>query len=142
MNTLHLKIITPQKISLEEDINSVTVPSTEGELTILPRHMKLFTVLKQGIVTIRKPNSEEHLAIGGGYLETDGKDLNLLVSRAYGQDEIDAKETEKAIEEAKKIISTSKSDVERRNALEIMRRSVLDLTLLKKRKQRSASQRV
>ena len=41
------------------------------------------------------------LAIGGGYLETDGKNVQLLVTRAYGQDEIDHKATLKAIEDAK-----------------------------------------
>ncbi len=131
---LKLKIITPQKIVMEEDVKSVTVPSFEGEITILPHHTNLFSLLIEGIVTIRKKNEEDYLSIGGGYVETNGRDLRILVSRAYGQDEIDNKLTEQAIENAKKILSESKDNNERINASSVLRRSVIDSKLIKKRK--------
>lgn len=139
MNALHLKIITPQKIALEEDVISVTAPSTSGEVTILPRHMNLFSLLKEGIVKIKKSSGEDNLAIGGGYLQTDGEEINILVSRAYGQDEIDADQTQKAIDEAKKIISTAKDESQRAQAISSLQRSVIDMKLLKRRKQRTSS---
>ena len=49
----HLKIITPRKIVLEEDASSITVPSADGEITILPRHENLFSMLKEGIIKIK-----------------------------------------------------------------------------------------
>ena len=131
---LKLKIITPQKIVMEEDVKSVTVPSFEGEITILPHHTNLFSLLIEGIVTIRKKNEEDYLSIGGGYVETNGRDLRILVSRAYGQDEIDNKLTEQAIENAKKILSESKDNNERINASSVLRRSLIDSKLIKKRK--------
>lgn len=134
---LHLKIITPQKVTLEEDVLSVTAPAEGGEVTILPRHMKLFSLLQEGVLKIKKEKREDYLAIGGGYLETDGKSLHILVSRAYGQDQIDAHETERAIQDAKKIISQSKDESQRKEALSLLRRSVVDMKLLKRRKQRS-----
>lgn len=134
MSLIHLKIITPSKITLEEDVNSVSVPSVDGELTILPRHEKLFSLLKEGIVKIRKNQKEDLLAIGGGYLETDGKDLSILVSRAYGQAEINEKETEKALNQAKKILSESKDNVQIAEAEAMFRRSVIDMKLVKRRK--------
>ncbi|OGK17615.1 ATP synthase F1 subunit epsilon [Candidatus Roizmanbacteria bacterium RIFCSPHIGHO2_01_FULL_39_8] len=144
MDSLHLKIITPQKIALELDVLSVTAPTASGEITVLPKHMNLFSLLKEGIIKIKPILSksaevkENYLAIGGGYLETDGEALNILVSRAYGQDEIDAVKTEKAVEEARKIISQSKDESQRKEALSMLRRSVIDLKLLKRRKTRSA----
>lgn len=138
MNSLHLKIITPQKVALEEDVLSVTAPAASGEVTILPEHMNLFTLLKEGIVKIKKKDNEDYLAIGGGYLETDGEILNILVSRAYGQDEIDAVQAEKAIDEAEKIISHSKDESQRKEALSMLRRSMIDLKLLKRRKTKSS----
>ena len=72
MNCLHLKIITPQKIALELEAASVTAPTASGEITILPKHMNLFSLLKEGIIKI-KPYltksaevKENYLAIGGG----------------------------------------------------------------------------
>ncbi len=134
MNILHLKIITPKKVALEEDVLAVTVPSESGEITILPKHMGIFTLLVEGIIKIKKSSGEDFLSIGGGYLQTNGEELNILVSRAYGQHEVDEKLTEKAIEEAKKIISQTKDKQQRQEALSMLRRSILDLKLLKKRK--------
>jgi len=41
MNILRLKIITPKKTVLETDINLITVPAADGEITILPHHINL-----------------------------------------------------------------------------------------------------
>lgn len=120
---------------MEEDIKSITLPSVDGEITILPKHVRLFSLLKEGIVRFNS-NEEKYLAIGGGYVETDGKDVHVLVSRAYGQDEIDQKETERAIDEAKKIISETKDTAKRKEAEAILRRSVIDMKLIRRRKSR------
>ena len=134
MDILKLKIITPKKIALEEDVISVTAPSSEGEITILPKHMNLFALLDEGIVKIVKKTGEDFLAIGGGYLQTDGDEVNVLVSRAYGQTDIDIDLTNKAVEEAKKIISQTKDISQRTQANVLLRRSMLNIKLLKKRK--------
>ncbi|OGK26775.1 ATP synthase F1 subunit epsilon [Candidatus Roizmanbacteria bacterium RIFCSPLOWO2_01_FULL_37_12] len=144
MAVLHLKIITPQKIALEEDVLSVTAPSAQGEITVLPQHSNLFTLLKEGIVKIKPvyakvpEDKEKYLAIGGGYLETDGEEINILVSRAYGQDEIDAEKTQKAIDEAQKTISLAKDESQRKQAISLLRRSVLNLKLMKRKKRPSS----
>ena len=70
---LKLQIITPTKKVVEREIDSVTVPTEDGEITILPRHANLFTLLSEGIITMRDSKEEEYMAIGGGYLETDDK---------------------------------------------------------------------
>jgi F-type H+-transporting ATPase subunit epsilon len=131
---LHLRIITPNKVILEEDIDSITLPSHEGEITILPKHENLFSLLDQGILKIKKNNKEDFLAIGGGYLETNGEYANVLVSRAYNQDQINEQVVNKALNEAKILLNKSKTSEERKEALSLIRRSVIDLKLLKKRK--------
>lgn len=132
--TLHLRIITPKKIVREDDIDFATVPTIGGEITILPRHMRLFTLLREGVVLIRKGRDEEDLAIGGGYLQTDGKELNILVSRAYGQAEIDKDLTEKALKEAQNLLKTARDEKQRHAASALLRRSLVDLKLLRRRR--------
>lgn len=134
MHQLNLKIITPKRIALEEKVLSVTAPADEGEITILPRHVPLFTLLKEGIVKVKRENGEDYLAIGGGYLQTDGNEVNLIVSRAYKQNEIDQRLIEQSIQEAKKIISQTKDKGQRTEAMAILRRSIINLKLLKKRR--------
>ena len=131
---LHLKIITPQKIILEDEVQAVTVPTYAGEITILPHHTNLFSLLVEGIVKIKTDTSEDHLAIGGGYLETDGDEANVLVAKAYKQDEVDQEIILKAIENAKNILKISKDKKERAEAASLLRRSLIDLKLLKRRR--------
>ncbi|MCX7881363.1 MAG: ATP synthase F1 subunit epsilon [Patescibacteria group bacterium] len=136
---LNLKIITPRKIVLEEEVLSVSAPSLMGEITILPRHINLFSLLVEGILKIKKKNNEEeYLAIGGGYLETNGKEVNVLISRAYRQDEIDEKKIKEAIEEAKRILSQAKTSEEKNQAATMLRRSIVEMKLLKKRKPKTS----
>lgn len=136
MDTLHLKIITPRKVVIDEKIDSVSIPSSDGELTILPKHENLFSLLVEGIIKIKSQGNEDFLSIGGGYVETDGKNITILVSKAYGQDEIDKNLTEKALNDAKKILSVSKDEKERSEAMAMMRRAIVDAKLLKKKKHR------
>ncbi len=134
MDTLHLKIITPRKVVVDENIDSVSIPSFDGEITILPKHENLFCLLVEGIIKIKSKDDEDFLSIGGGYVETDGKNITILVSKAYGQDEIDKNLTEKALSDAKNILSVSKDEKERAEAMAMMRRAIVDSKLLKKRK--------
>lgn len=131
---LHLRIITPKKVVLEQDVDSVTAPGVDGEFTVLPEHSKLFSLLKEGIVMIKSGKNEDFLAIGSGYLETDGSELTILVARAYGQDEIDVKITEEAIKSAQTLVARAKDRVERETATMLLRRSIIDQKLLKKRR--------
>lgn len=136
---IHLKIITPRKIVIDQDVDLVSVPSADGELTILEHHANLFSLLKEGIIKFKQKDKENFLSIGGGYLETDGEVLTILVSKAYHQDEINRELTEKAIEDAKKILSKSMDEKERMEATSLLRRSLIDMKLVKKKAPRSIS---
>ncbi|GAB4219444.1 MAG: hypothetical protein Fur009_5660 [Candidatus Microgenomates bacterium] len=131
---MHLKIITPKKIVYEKEVNSVTVPAADGEITILPHHSNLFSLLKEGIIKAKYNNDEDYFSIGAGYVETNGKEVVILVSRAFGQDEIDEKIINDAMEKAKELINQAKDEQSRQAAILMMRRAVIDSKLLKKRK--------
>lgn len=137
MSKLKLTIITPKQVVLEKEIAGVTVPSTEGEMTILPRHINLFSLLEEGIVHYWSGDNHEYLAIGGGYVETDGESVRLLVSRAYGQDEIDQQKTQHALSEAKTRMKSAKTVDAQKEVASLMRRSAIDAKLLKKKRRRS-----
>lgn len=136
---MKLQIATPKKLAVDMEINSVTVPGAGGELTILPHHSNLLSLLKEGIITIRSEKEEQFMAIGGGYLETDGNTIHILVSRAYNQEEIDEQMTEKAIENAKQILEKTEDLTEREEASALLRRSTVDLKLLGKLRRKRKS---
>jgi F-type H+-transporting ATPase subunit epsilon len=140
MSNLFLKIITPKNILIEKEINSITLPTSKGEITILPHHVPLFSNVVEGLITVRIKDDEEYFSIGGGYVETDGKNISILVSRAYGQDQIDEQEIVTAKSKAENMIKISKTDSERQEALASLRRTTIDMKLLGKIKKKTRKQ--
>ncbi|QQS43680.1 ATP synthase F1 subunit epsilon [Candidatus Roizmanbacteria bacterium] len=134
---IHLKVITPKKLAFEKDVTSITVPTVAGELTILPKHSDLLSLLKEGVVTIRTEKEEQYMSIGGGYMQTDGKSIQILVSRAFGQDEINEEMTQRAIESAQKVLEEVEDKAERTEALSTLRRSMVDMKLLSKMRRKA-----
>lgn len=129
---MKLRILTPQRLAFEETVKSVTAPGLAGELTVLDRHIPLFTPLKEGIVRIDGDSGESYFSIGGGYLETDGKEMHILVSRLKNQDEIDEAEIIKAKADAEHLVRNAGTDEEREEAMMSLHRSNIDLKLLSK----------
>jgi F-type H+-transporting ATPase subunit epsilon len=66
---LKLKIVTPERLVLEELVESVTVPTTEGEITILPDHIPLVSGVASGDVVARENGEDVPMAVAGGFLE-------------------------------------------------------------------------
>ncbi len=66
---LKLKIVTPERLILEEDVDQVTFPTTEGELTILPDHIPLIAGLSSGDVVAVANGEHMPWAVSGGFVE-------------------------------------------------------------------------
>jgi len=134
---LNLKIITPQKQILERQVKSVSCRTVEGDITILPRHSALLTLLSEGVITVKDETGKDELfSAGSGYIETDGKKVQILISRAANQDEIDERKVEEARQQAKKILSEQKSASDRRQAWAMLQRTSLDLKVVNKLKRK------
>ena len=123
----------------EKEVSLVTVPGTDGELTVLAQHSPLFTTLEEGVVRIVSDDGETLYSIGGGYLQTDGLTAKILVSRAYGQHDIDEREVKNAELEAERVLNSDVSEHEREQALRELRHSLFDQKLLDRVKNRKHS---
>ena len=69
MKQLKLKIITPERLILEEMVDQVSLPTTLGEITILPDHIPLITGLASGDVVALVNGEYVPMAVVGGFLE-------------------------------------------------------------------------
>ncbi len=74
--TLKLKIVTPEKLVLEELVESVTLPTMEGEITILPEHVPIIAGLKSGDLVALVNGEHVPMAVVGGFVEVK-KDLSV-----------------------------------------------------------------
>lgn len=102
---IKFKIVTPEKTVFEDTVDQVTLPMTEGQITILPNHRSYIASLKPGILCFKKDGKETELAISGGFIEFDKNNLVVLSDSAERAEEIDlkmAEEAKKRAEELKK----------------------------------------
>jgi len=66
---LKLKIVTPERLILEEMVDQVTLPTTEGEITVLPEHIPLIAGLASGDVVAVTGGEYTPMAVVGGFVE-------------------------------------------------------------------------
>ena len=109
---MHLDIITPDRAVYDGDCSSITLPTADGEITVLPRHVPLVTTIVPGTMTVRAPNREELYAVSRGVIEIDGKSVRVLTDIADRADSLEEAEIEKAKQEAELIMSEKRSDAE------------------------------
>ena len=80
---LQLEIVTAEREVLSEgDVDSVVVPAADGQLTILPRHASLITLLKAGELRVRRRGGETRMHVGGGFLEVHESRVRVLADSA------------------------------------------------------------
>jgi F-type H+-transporting ATPase subunit epsilon len=136
MATFQLDIITPIRQAFSEPVESVSVPTVDGTIEILPNHEPLFCALAEGEIKIGSAKKELFLAIGGGFMQVANKTVSILVSRAVHADEINEAEIKKAQESAKEAIKRKVTGLELEAAQAILKRSGLDLRILNRHKHR------
>jgi F-type H+-transporting ATPase subunit epsilon len=139
MTTFLLEIITPQRQAFSEEVSGVYVPTVNGTIGILAHHQPLFTALSEGEIKIDSGAKEFFLAIGGGFLQITEKKVSILVSRAVHADELNETEIKKAEEAARKAIEGKAEGEELSQALASLRRSLLEMKVARRRKQRSGN---
>ena len=101
MTTLKLEIVTPETKIYSEDVDMVTLPGSEGELGVYPRHVPLLTTLKPGELRVLKSGRETIMAIGEGFVEIKTDAVSVLTDMALEAAQIDIAAAEAAVERAR-----------------------------------------
>jgi len=94
--TLKLEIVTPDGKAYSEDVEMVTLTGVQGEMGILPQHIRLMTKLVPGELVVRKGGRDLFVAVGGGLVEVTGTRVSILTDMAVAADKIDEAKAEEA----------------------------------------------
>jgi F-type H+-transporting ATPase subunit epsilon len=95
-NTIKFKIVTPERTVFESEINQVTLPTQEGEITVLPNHIPLISVLTPGELVAKVGGEEIAMAVSGGMIEVRSNEITILADTAERAEEIDLSRAEEA----------------------------------------------
>jgi F-type H+-transporting ATPase subunit epsilon len=111
---LKLKIVTPERLILEELVDQVSIPTTEGELTILPMHIPLIAGLKSGDVVAMNNGEHIPMAVTGGFVEIKDEDGMTTVAILADFAEHVSDLTDEAVEKAKSRAEELKKQMDNR----------------------------
>jgi F-type H+-transporting ATPase subunit epsilon len=103
---LHLEIVTPERLAYEDEVDSVQLPGSEGELGILPHHAPLLATLGAGELRIRKGGQEESFAVFGGFVQVRPDKVIVMAELADLSSEIDLEKAREARGEAERALES------------------------------------
>lgn len=107
---LKFQIITPEKIVFQDEIDQVTLNTADGEITVLPNHVPLVTLLKPGEMICKKNNIEYPHAVTGGFAEIrSDNSVIILADTAEKAEEIDVARAEEARQRAEKLMKEERT---------------------------------
>ncbi len=134
---LSLQIITPERVVFEEaGVESVTLPGSEGELTVLPRHAPLMTGLRPGALVFRKGGVETDVALSGGFLEVRDDKVVVLADTAERSDELDIARAEEARRRAADRLATREDALDVARAVAALERATARIKVIERRRRR------
>jgi F-type H+-transporting ATPase subunit epsilon len=113
--SLVLEIVTPERKVYEETIDTVVLPTTSGEISVLPGHIPLVTELDPGELQVTVENKTVLLVVGRGFARIEGDRVSVLAESAIEEAKID----ESAVEEALQRAQEALKDQTRLNAAEV-----------------------
>jgi F-type H+-transporting ATPase subunit epsilon len=91
---IKFKIITPERVVYENQVDQATLPVSDGEVTILPNHRSYIASLKHGEISLKMGENEKLLVTSGGFIEFNNNELIVLADTAERASEIDIKRAE------------------------------------------------
>nr|YP_009642806.1 ATP synthase CF1 epsilon subunit [Reboulia hemisphaerica]QCP68460.1 ATP synthase CF1 epsilon subunit [Reboulia hemisphaerica] len=98
---LNLRVMAPNRIVWNSDIQEIILSTNSGQIGILPNHASVLTALDIGIVKIRLDDQWSTMALMGGFAIIDNNNLTILVNDAEKANEIDFQEAQETFQKAK-----------------------------------------
>lgn len=99
---IELQVVTPEKIAFQGEIDQISLPTENGQITILPKHLSLVSTIKHGELIIKNGNKNILMAVYGGFIEVRKNQVRVMTDIAERMDEIDAEKAERARQEAER----------------------------------------
>jgi F-type H+-transporting ATPase subunit epsilon len=105
---LTLEIVTPEAKVYSDTIDSVVIPTVEGEIGVLPGHIPLLTQVEDGELRVTKGTTTQLLVVSGGFAQIDGDRVRVLAENAINEEKIDEQAVEAALKRAEQQLREAK----------------------------------
>jgi len=114
-------LVSPERLLVSKEVESVIIPGAEGEMTVLAQHAPVMTTIKPGVVTVNPVSgAQERYVVFGGFADILPSGCTLLAESAVAVQDIARAEPPRRIQEAKEDIADAKTDEHRTKAEEFL----------------------
>ncbi|GAB6177154.1 F0F1 ATP synthase subunit epsilon [Desulfobaculum senezii] len=110
--SLHLEIVTPDRLVLSQDVEYVGAPGYEGEFGIMPNHVPFLSALKIGNLYYKENGKTYYVFVAGGFAEVSANKVTILAEVAEKAAEIDIERARKARERAEQRLAQQQEKID------------------------------
>jgi len=134
MGRLFLEIVTPEKIVVSQEVDSVVAPGTDGEFGVLPGHLHFLTGIVPGELRYNTGAGKESMAVTTGFAEVSNDKVSILVDAAEKTSEIDAERARQAMERARERLGKDRKSegIDTLRAEEALIRAIVRMRVVEK----------
>lgn len=130
-NSFLLRIITPERLFYENQVDMVEFNTTEGEIGVLPGHVPLTVIVKPGILDITEPEGDKVAALHAGFAEILPDRVTILAEVIEWPDEIDEERAQAARERAEERLRSKTAETDLARAETALQRAVARIQALR-----------
>ncbi|MCR4267857.1 F0F1 ATP synthase subunit epsilon [Nitratireductor sp. ZSWI3] len=114
-------LVSPERLLFSQEVESVVIPGTEGEMTVMAAHAPTMTNIKPGVVTVNAAGGgSERYVVFGGFADILPEGCTVLAESAVHVDEINREDLARRIQEAREDVADAEDDHTRTRAEEFL----------------------
>src|SRR5690606_2125206 len=111
------ELVSPERLLVSEDVESVIIPGAEGEMTVMARHAPVMSTIKPGVVTVKPVSgAEQRFVVFGGFADILPDGCTLLAESAVAVKDIDRADLAQRISDAREDVADAKDEAARTRA--------------------------
>ena len=130
-NSFLLRVITPDRVFYENQVQMVEFDTTEGEIGVLPGHIPMTVIIRPGILTITEEAGDKEAALHAGFAEILPDRVTILAEIIEWPDEIDEERATAALERAKARLREKASTTDLARAELALQRAVARIEVIR-----------
>src|SRR5690606_6120931 len=116
-DSFKFELVSPERLLFSESVESVLVPGTEGEMTVMAHHAPVMSSVKPGLVVAKSAAGVEHrFVVFGGFVDILPDGCTLLAESAVNVAELNRDDLSRRIQDAREDLSDAANDEDRTRA--------------------------
>jgi F-type H+-transporting ATPase subunit epsilon len=115
------ELVSPERLLVSLDVESVVIPGSEGEMTVMARHAPVMTTIKPGVLTLTEAGGRaDKFVVFGGFADITPEACTVLAESAVNVADINRADLERRIKNAREDLDDAKDGDGRARAVEYL----------------------